>query len=141
MIGLIIVGHGEFGRGINSAIELVAGKQELLEVVSFLQSHSTEDLKTNIEEAIKTMGAEKTLILTDLPGGSPFKAAVELSMTYENIEVIAGTNLPMIMEILFDRNDKDLVEVRNKAISAGKQQIVTFEIPEEVAIEIEEDGI
>lgn len=141
MIGLIIVGHGEFAKGINSAIELVAGEQKLVEVVPFLQNHSTDDLKINIEKALKKMATEEVLIFTDIPGGSPFKAAVELSMTREGIEVIAGTNVPMVMEILFDREGTNLIEVRNKAMDAGKQQIVTFEMKEEVENEIEEDGI
>lgn len=141
MIGLIIAGHGEFAKGINSVIELVAGKQELVETVDFLESHSTGDLKNNIKNAISNMNAEGTLVFTDIPGGSPFKMAVELSMENEGIEVIAGTNVPMIMEILFDRENVDLVELKNRAMETGKKQIVTFEMKKKEEENIDEDGI
>ena len=39
------------------------------------------------------------MVLSDLPGGSPFKTAVECKYARpeQKIEVIAGTNLPMIV--------------------------------------------
>ena len=39
------------------------------------------------------------VVLSDLPGGSPFKTAVECKYARpdQKIEVIAGTNLPMIV--------------------------------------------
>ncbi|MGO1371804.1 MAG: PTS galactosamine/N-acetylgalactosamine transporter subunit IIA [Senegalia sp. (in: firmicutes)] len=141
MIALIIAGHGEFAKGLNSVIELVAGKQELVETVDFLESDSTDDLKNNIKKAIDNMNAEGTLIFTDIPGGSPFKMSVELSMENEGIEVIAGTNIPMIMEILFDRENVDLVELKERAMETGKKQIVTFEMKKKEKQELEDDGI
>lgn len=141
MIGLIITGHGEFAKGINSVIELVAGKQELVETVDFLESHSTDDLKNNIKNAIDNMNAEGYLVFTDIPGGSPFKMAVELSMENDGIEVIAGTNVPMIMEILFDRENVDLLELKERAMETGKKQIVTFEMKKKEKQQLEDDGI
>ncbi|NBI07340.1 PTS galactosamine/N-acetylgalactosamine transporter subunit IIA [Senegalia massiliensis] len=141
MIGLIITGHGEFAKGINSVIELVAGKQENVATVDFLENHSTEDLKNNLKEKIENMNTEGTLIFTDIPGGSPFKMAVELSMEHDDIEVIAGTNVPMIMEILFDRENVDLLELKNRAMEVGKKQIVTFEMKKKQKQQDEDDGI
>jgi len=141
MIGLIIAGHGEFARGINSVIELVAGTQENVATVDFLENHSTEDLKNNLKEQIENMNTEGTLIFTDIPGGSPFKMAVELSMEHDDIEVIAGTNVPMIMEILFDRENIDLLELKNRSMEVGKKQIVTFEMKKKQKEQDEDDGI
>lgn len=141
MIGLIITGHGEFAKGINSVIELVAGKQENVATVDFLENHSTEDLKNNLKEKIENMNTEGTLIFTDIPGGSPFKMAVELSMENDGIEVISGTNVPMIMEILFDRESVDLLELKNRAMEVGKKQIVTFEMKKKQKQQDEDDGI
>lgn len=141
MIGLIITGHGEFAKGINSVIELVAGTQENVATVDFLENHSTEDLKNNLKEKIENMNTEGTLIFTDIPGGSPFKISVELSMKNDGIEVISGTNVPMIMEILFDRESVDLLELKNRAMEVGKKQIVTFEMKKKQKQQDEDDGI
>lgn len=140
MIGIIIVGHGEFAKGMNSVIELIAGKQEAVATVDFLESDSTDVLKANIKKEIDEMNSEGYLIFADLGGGSPFKVAVEISMGNENMEVIGGTNIPMIMEILFDREDADLQELKRRAMETGKKQIVTFEVKKKEE-KLEDDGI
>ena len=127
MTGIIISGHGNFATGFLSAIKLVMGNQENLEAVDFLETHSTEELKSNIQSAMDKMHVDGYLFFTDISGGSPFKSCVELSLKNGNSEVIAGSNVPMIMEILIDRldNPKNLM---NKAIEIGKNQILSFNI-------------
>lgn len=131
MIGVVIVGHGEFAKGINSVIELVVGKQESLELVSFLEGDSNVDLNKRIKEAIDKLDCEETLIFTDLPGGTPFKESAMLSTENDGIEVIAGTNIPMLLEILFERETSKAKELKERAMSTGKEQIVSFEIDDE----------
>lgn len=139
MIGVVIVGHGEFAKGLNSVLELIAGPQEALETVSFLQSDSSEDLRGNIKEALERLDTEETLIFTDIPGGTPFKESVLLSTEDEGVEVIAGTNIPMLLEILFDREDRNVSEVKERAMNTGKDQIISFEV--EAEEDDFEDGI
>lgn len=141
MISIIIVGHGEFGKGIESVIELVAGKQESLETVSFLQGDSSEDLNKKIKAAIDTLDSEETLIFTDLPGGTPFKESVLLSTENPGIEVLAGTNVPMLLEILFDRQSGELEELKERAMTTGKNQIVSFELEDSEEEKDFDDGI
>lgn len=138
MIGIIIVGHGEFAKGINSVIELIAGPQESLEVIEFLQGHSSEDLRDNIKESIERLETKQTLIFSDIPGGTPFKESAVLSTEYDGVEVIAGTNIPMLLEILFDREDGDIVDLKERALNTGKEQILSFNLESE---EDDEDGI
>ncbi|MBS4538113.1 PTS sugar transporter subunit IIA [Clostridium sp. D2Q-11] len=143
MVGVIIAGHGNFASGIESVIKLIVGEQENIRIVDFLEQHSTEDLKRNILENINELNCNSYLIFTDIPGGSPFKASVEVSMDNENIEVISGTNVPMIMEILFDRDNEEVEKLKQRAIETGKKQILSFELKEskkEKEIKIE-DGI
>ena len=47
MVGIIITGHCNFATGIASAVKLVAGQQKNLEAVDFLDTYSTEELKTS----------------------------------------------------------------------------------------------
>lgn len=127
MTGIIISGHGNFATGLLSAIKLVMGNQENLEAVDFLETHSTEELKNNIQSAMYKMNVDGYLFFTDISGGSPFKSCVELSLKNGNSEVIAGSNVPMIMEILINRLDNPKI-LMNKAIEIGKDQILSFDI-------------
>lgn len=49
-------------------------------------------------------GLEGILILTDIAGGSPFNVSLKLKLTRtEAIEVIGGTNLPVLLEAYLSR--------------------------------------
>ncbi|MBS4535759.1 PTS sugar transporter subunit IIA [Clostridium sp. D2Q-14] len=128
MTGIIIAGHGNFASGMYSVIKLVAGEQENLEVVDFLEGDSTEDLKEKMIKELDKINEEECLFFTDIPGGSPFKTAVEISMEREGCEVISGSNVPMIMEILFDRDGSNIEELKERAMETGKNQIKSFEL-------------
>lgn len=128
MTGIIIAGHGNFASGMYSVIKLVVGEQENLEVVDFLEGDSTEDLKEKMMKGLDKINGEECLFFTDIPGGSPFKTAVEISMEREGCEVISGSNVPMMMEILFDRDGSNIEELKERAMKAGKSQIRSFEL-------------
>ncbi len=146
MLALLITGHGHFATGLYSSLELIAGAQTNVAYVDFESDHSIEVLKDNLAKAFDSLKEyDGVLVLSDLPGGSPFKTAVELKFERPDqvIEVISGTNLPLLvasatMTSVFD-NPLDLAEAM---IPEGKDSIVRFELavsnnePED-----DEDGI
>ena len=146
MLGLLITGHGHFATGMYSSLELIAGAQTNVAYVDFESEHSVETLKENLPKAFDSLKEfDGVLVLSDLPGGSPFKTAVELKFERPDqvIEVISGTNLPLLvasatMTSVFD-NPLDLAEAM---IPEGKDSIVRFEL---VAVDNDslddEDGI
>lgn len=144
MLGLLVTGHGHFATGIGSSLELIGGKQPNVALVDFEADHSIEILKDNLAKALDSLKEyDGVLVLSDLPGGSPFKTAVELKFERPDqaIEVIAGTNLPLLiasstMTSVFE-TPLDLAEAM---IPEGKDSIVRFELAERKE-ETEEDGI
>lgn len=141
MIGIIVSGHGNFASGLSSAIELIAGKQDNFVVVDFNKSYSSNDLKIKIKDAIDDMEVDGYVFFTDISGGTPFKTCVELSIEIGNSEVIAGTNLPMLMEILFDRFSCSAKDIMKRSIELGKDNIKHFEMSYKKENTDIEDGI
>ena len=145
MLGLLITGHGHFATGMNSSLELIAGAQANVALVDFEADHSIEVLKDNLNKALDSLKEyDGVLVLSDLPGGSPFKTAVELKFERPDqaIEVIAGTNLPLLiasstMTAVFD-TPLDLAEAM---MPEGKDSIIRFELAARVEEESDEDGI
>ncbi len=129
MVGIIISGHGKFATGLNSSVELIAGAQDNLQLVDFLQEDTLETLTIKLENAMKKLSdCNGIIVFTDLPGGSPFKTAVEVSINFDNVKVIGGTNMPMLCEIAMARNFIDDIDsLVNMAINTGKEQVVKFE--------------
>ena len=145
MLGLLVTGHGHFATGLNSSLELIAGAQANVALVDFEADHSIEVLKDNLTKALDSLKEyDGVLVLSDLPGGSPFKTAVELKFERPDqaIEVISGTNLPLLiasstMTAVFE-SPLDLAEAM---IPEGKDSIVRFELAAKVEEEADEDGI
>lgn len=129
MIGLIVTGHGNFGSGIRSSIELIAGPQEDYIAVDF-DGEGTEKLENDLKSAIDRLShCEGIIIFSDLAGGSPFKTAVLLTMDNPKIKVISGTNLPMLCEIALSRMaNNDIENLVSQALEVGKDGVKLFEL-------------
>ncbi|MDF9825491.1 PTS system N-acetylgalactosamine-specific IIA component [Breznakia sp. PF5-3] len=130
MIGIVVTGHGNFGSGLTSSVNLIAGNPAHYEYVDFLEDYSTDDLDRELRKAFDRLKeCDGIIVMSDLPGGSPFKTAVMVAQDYENIEVIGGTNLPMICEITMARTMiDDMDALVDMALNTGKAQIVKFEL-------------
>ena len=85
---------------------------------------------------------DSILVLSDLAGGSPFKTAVELGFPKGNVEVVAGTNLGMLVEINLTRTfSEDVKALAESAVNVGKDQVVRFELKKPAQQEEMSDGI
>lgn len=139
MVGFVLTGHGQFSTGLASAIAMVAGDQPAFEVVPF-EGDAAATYGNDLREAITKLGAEceGVLVFVDLLGGTPFNQAMMISQDVENIEVVTGTNLPMLIELLFLRNGSSLSELADQAISVG-QAGITAKTIESVAAPAADD--
>lgn len=131
LIGIIIVGHGEFAKGLISSVDVIAGEQKYLQGVEFRLDYSTEDLENNIKKKIETMKeCSGLLFLTDIVGGTPFKTCVLLSQDIKNSKVLSGVNLPILLEAIMQKNTKDIEALKENIIKIGKEGIVSFDLKE-----------
>mgnify|MGYP001767511818 FL=1 len=122
MIGIVVVTHGELADGMADAVRLIAGPQEQLKTVALREGDSIDELKTRIQAAItETNTGDGSLVFVDMLGASPSNAAAYL--VRDDVEIIAGVNLPMILEILGVRGSMPLRDVADMAMNAGKASI------------------
>lgn len=142
MIGLIVTGHGNFGTGLTSSLNLIAGEQQNYYAVDFTSDYSVEDLERDLNKALDALSdCEGILMLSDLVGGSPFKSSVILSTQRQNVEVIGGTNLAMLVEVAMARNfNDDLQALTEMAVNTGKDAVVHY-VFQPVEEQTCEDGI
>lgn len=132
MIGFVVTGHGEFARGITSSLEMIGGKQEQYETVLFLAENPLEQLGKDIRAAIKKVDSgEGVIVFTDLKGGTPFNESVMASLEFDNVQVITGTNLAMLLEGSLARiGATDVKEFADGLVTTGASQVIRFEMPE-----------
>lgn len=130
MVGFLVTGHGNFATGILSSVELVAGEQENVIGVDFLKSYSTDDLKSKLTEAIMALQhkCEEIIIFTDLKGGSPYNVSVTIKMDQQklSLEVICGTNFPMLLTGIFQREGITAQKLAETLIQEGRTGVDRF---------------
>ncbi|HEX8364830.1 MAG TPA: PTS sugar transporter subunit IIA [Allosphingosinicella sp.] len=134
MIGLVLVTHGRLAAEFIVAMEHVVGRQERIESICIGPEDDMESRRNDIAEAIGRVDQGKgVIILTDLFGGTPSNLAISLMKT-ENIEVIAGVNLPMLIRLDGARKKMDVKSAVAAAREAGRKYIsVASEILGEAA--------
>jgi PTS system mannose-specific IIA component len=122
MVGMLIVTHGRLGEGLLDAMQMIAGPQEKVDFVSLKEGDSIDELKERILNAVKILDdGSGVLVFVDMFGASPSNAAAYL--LDENVEVITGVNLPMLLEILSFRESSSLQELSANAMTAGVESM------------------
>ena len=109
MVNLIVASHGDFAKGILMSGSMIFGEQENVEVVTFQPTEGPDDLDKHYQEALaKFDNDDDTLFLVDLWGGSPFnRASLLQKQNPEHMAIVAGLNLPMLIEAYGGRLGKD----------------------------------
>lgn len=124
MIAAIIGTHGMFSEEILKSAEMIFGAQENVGSITFKPGEGIDDLVTRYNELINKLDcSDGVLFMVDLFGGSPFNAASILAMKNDNMEIVAGVNLPMILEVLGSRDFSNLSELLTIAENSGKDAV------------------
>lgn len=111
MYSIIICAHGNLAESLKKSAEMIFGKIENVYPISFVPGENQEDIKKKINEMIKGNQLKEILILTDLFCGSPYNASAALAYENKNMDVLAGVNLPILLEAITNQSQKDLPEI------------------------------
>src|SRR5690625_7321261 len=105
MVNIILASHGEFAEGILQSSEMIFGEQEQIVTATLMPNEGPEDLRRKFNNAIESFGEDaEVLFLVDLWGGSPFNQASAVHDEIpERSAIVAGMNLPMLLEALGSR--------------------------------------
>lgn len=125
-VGLLLITHGNIGPTLLDTTVTVLGG--CCPLITKTLSISTDcDLETQINLArgvIESLDqGEGVLILTDMYGSTP--SNISCSQLNENIAIVAGVNLPMLVRIMNYPN-LTLPEMVNKAISGGRDGVLKY---------------
>jgi PTS system N-acetylgalactosamine-specific IIA component len=115
----IVAGHGDFAAGLVSAVQQITGRGDVFRPVS-ARDLSGADLETVIGKALEETGA--LVVFTDLQAGSCTMAARRLTRNAPNLLLVAGANLPMLLDFVF-ADSIPPVEAARHAMDRGRAAI------------------
>lgn len=107
MIHIIVTSHGGLAEGLMQSSNMLIGEQENVECVTFAPDMGADELNEIYAEKITEVSDENQyLILCDIKGGTPFNVASRYSFKNDNIAVIYGVNLPILIAALMEAQDE-----------------------------------
>jgi mannose/fructose/sorbose-specific phosphotransferase system IIA component len=119
----LIATHGSFAKGIKSSLDIIIGETEN---VSLIEAYIGEN--KSIEEELKKVlddlrQEDELVIFSDLLGGSVTNQILQQALQ-ENIHIVSGFNLPLLLDILLSDADSPVTEIIENGIHNAKDQIV-----------------
>ncbi|MGX2974013.1 PTS mannose transporter subunit IIAB [Ursidibacter arcticus] len=122
-IAIIIATHGVAAEQLLKTTEMLIGEQENVASIDFVPGENAETIigKYQAKLAGELAHCDQVLFLVDTWGGSPFNAANRVADGNENMDIVTGVNVPMLVETFMARDDnpslQELVEI---ALETGR---------------------
>jgi PTS system ascorbate-specific IIA component len=118
-VGVLIVAHDQLGRVLlDTAIGTIGHCPLPVEILSVTRDMDPDVLIARAKEMTQRLDSGRgVLVLTDMYGSTPGNVACRLQDT-ENVQVVAGVNLPMLFRV-FNYPDLDLSGLVEKAVTGG----------------------
>ncbi|MDD5476269.1 MAG: PTS sugar transporter subunit IIA [Syntrophales bacterium] len=123
MIGVVVMTHGNLGKELIRAAELIKGELKGVIPVTVDATKGVDELKKETTAAIKKSDAGAgVLILTDLFGGTPSNISLSF-LKKDKVEVVTGVNLPMLLKVPNAQGEMSLYEFADYIAEYGKKNI------------------
>ncbi|HAV2022387.1 TPA: PTS mannose transporter subunit IIAB [Citrobacter koseri] len=124
-IAIVIGTHGWAAEQLLKTAEMLLGEQENVGWIDFVPGENAETLIEKYNAQLAKLDTSKgVLFLVDTWGGSPFNAASRIVVDKEHYEVIAGVNIPMLVETFMARDDNpSFDELVALAVETGREGV------------------
>jgi PTS system mannose-specific IIA component len=123
MIGLVLVTHAGLATALKMSAEMIVGTLEKCTTVEVAPDERADDIMAHVVTAVESVRADGAIIMTDLFGGTPSNMA--MSFLKEGcIEVVAGVNLPMLIEFCSRRTQMPVAELAAALQRTGREGII-----------------
>jgi PTS system N-acetylgalactosamine-specific IIA component len=115
----IVAGHGDFANGLVSAVDVITGRGGQLIPVA-VPGLCAEDIEKLIRERMNESGVK--VIFTDLQAGSCTMAARRILRGVDDAVLIAGVNLPTLLDFVF-ADQMSAIDAARHAAERGRSAI------------------
>lgn len=108
MIGGILFTHGDIGKELLRTAESIIGGQENVVALSNEGCSATLMEHALSETLSKESFRDGAVIFVDLARGSCWVSVEMIIQNYENVHLLSGVNLPMLLRFFYKRETLDL---------------------------------
>jgi PTS system mannose-specific IIA component len=99
VIGVLLVSHGTLAKSLLETATEIVGAFDATEAIAISRHERLEDVDVRVRDAKRRVDrGQGVLILVDMFGGTAANVALQL-VGRENVEVVTGFNLPMLIKL------------------------------------------
>jgi len=130
VVGFVLVSHGSMAKGMLEALEMISGPAEQMVAFGLYEGESPENLMESIREQLPVLDdGSGVIFFVDMFGASPFNACARIFLEDQHrYALICGMNLPMLLELGFQREGASVQDLAQAAVNNGKDSIIRFEL-------------
>ena len=125
MVEIIVIGHGGYGEGVRTNLEMVTGVPENMHFLNFTKDQDRADLEAHMDELLGELAEKEVLFCCDLPGATPFQAAAIRTAANERYRTVVGLNQMAYMEMAMD-SGKTAAELAKRAVETTRESVTEF---------------
>lgn len=120
---IVITTHSTLCEGYLKATNLILMNDATgISAVPFKENTSPDDFEESMKEIISQHHLQPLIILTDLIGGTPNNVSIK-QLNNNRIQIIAGINLPLLLELLMAQSaGKSIEEIDFKELLNNSQK-------------------
>jgi PTS system mannose-specific IIA component len=122
MVGLLVVAHAGLARELLAAAEMIVGPIEKSDAVGIGSGDSVDQIRESIRVAIDKVAEEGVIIMTDMFGGTPSNMCISF-LKEDEIEVLTGVNLPMVIKFASERERFGVTELASVLKKCAQESI------------------
>jgi len=125
LVGGVVVTHGNLAAELVSAAETIINEDiRHITAVTIGWHDNIDAAREQISKAIERVNeGAGVLVLTDMFGGTPTNLACTFLSNANEIEVVTGVNLPMIIKLADQQGDENLAVIARRVRDQGQKNI------------------
>jgi PTS system mannose-specific IIA component len=123
LVGVVVVTHGQLATELVNAAEMIVGELTGFVAVSIGWHDDVETAREAIAAAIARVARPAgVIVLTDMFGGTPANLGLPF-LAEQQVEVITGVNLPMLLKLAGLRKADSLLHAAQQTRESGRNAI------------------
>lgn len=119
MVRGIVVAHGNLARELVNTARTVYGAFDGVDAVTN-EGKSPDALTDEIERLLDGEPDDRYLIFVDFFGGSCCHTCLQIEQRRNDVRVVTGVNLPMLVAFLYKRGDVPFERLPDEVIERGR---------------------
>lgn len=117
---ILIATHGKMASGIRYTAELIVGRSEEITTID-AYVNPEDDIEAQFKEYFADHEKDRIFVFTDLMGGSVNQKLMKYAES-ENVTLITGTNLAVLMQVMMSDEDVTDAEIK-EFIDEARQEL------------------